>query len=612
MSDRFTTIETVSRSSCSAKVNSAFLGIGQFLLMMGTFVFAVDPLTSDKPNVSKNTSTKKTLDSSEMKLFETFVANCRRPEDALDLLTALRETTALKPDQLGRVIRLEELWKERQQKGMLKLGVNWVPLAEYERKQSQCDESINNACNLIKIADYKGARGLLEQASKVDPSDYRADFLLGIFNSGISPVARDLPRARKHFQVALSRSPEHISLLNNLGILDVQCGDPKSGVEKWIKALTLSPETPEVIHNLAKLVADSRSGLLKVSGDITKKAGNIYANTASETGIVAKVRSKGWLFMPLYSPRPFVSEEETTDSESRTILSGTGSGFVIGEGLVCTNFHVVANARRILLADPSSPDKEISAEMLAYSETDDLAILRCPDIKCTALPIEAKQRPERGTEVLAFGYPLTTKLGTSVKVTRGIIAGTVEATDRLVVDAMLNPGNSGGPLCDRRGAVVGVNVAVLNPNAEDVANSLGFAIPMDKVIKLVQSVDSGFDPTPPGSEQREWEAVDKTVSGSTVFIKVRSAVTEVQTSTKQDNIWEDFTCTVCKGDGMLSCSRKGCRRGTVMVGKQVVVARIKELNKDLYAEKFFPEECPTCNGKGGLPCKACHGTGDLK
>jgi serine protease Do len=195
--------------------------------------------------------------------------------------------------------------------------------------------------------------------------------------------------------------------------------------------------------------------------------------------------------------------------------SGLGSGFLIGDGLVITNNHVVqiqegpdGKFRPMdeikVITDDQAPGgtREFSAKLIGADPKSDIALLRIDDPKGKALPganLGDSDALEVGDYVVAIGEPF----GLQATVTAGIISAKerVQAgagqngayTDYLQTDASINPGNSGGPLFNLRGEVVGVNSAIISG-----ANTIGFAIPIAVVkqilpqLKTVGKVVRGF------------------------------------------------------------------------------------------------------------------------
>lgn len=190
-------------------------------------------------------------------------------------------------------------------------------------------------------------------------------------------------------------------------------------------------------------------------------------------------------------------ENGNVKSEKKQI--GGGSGFIVSkDGLVVTNRHVVEDEEAsytVIISD----GKEYNAEVLARDTLNDFAVIKMVDTdenKITNLPFVSLGDSEAlqiGQKVVAIGnalaqYQNTVTTGVVSGKGREVTAGSVEGSENLVnliqTDAAINPGNSGGPLVDLAGNVIGINTAV---SAE--AQGIGFAIPIDDVKSLIETVE---------------------------------------------------------------------------------------------------------------------------
>jgi len=166
-----------------------------------------------------------------------------------------------------------------------------------------------------------------------------------------------------------------------------------------------------------------------------------------------------------------------------TANKGFGSGFVISEdGIVVTAGHLVSGSKFVKVN--TAAGKECYGEVVAASKQRDVAIIRvdCPGL--TALPL-GREKIVEGGEVFAIGTPLSEKLQFSV--TRGVVSGMrkIDEMDYIQSDVVVLPGNSGGPLLDAHGSVVGIAIAGIATASAPVG--VNFFVPLadlDKYLPL--------------------------------------------------------------------------------------------------------------------------------
>ncbi len=163
---------------------------------------------------------------------------------------------------------------------------------------------------------------------------------------------------------------------------------------------------------------------------------------------------------------PAVVRVEVPRTDQPERRGGVGSGVVITpDGLILTNSHVVAGTRRVRVATPEG--RSLTAELLGEDPDSDIALLRADSP--TAMPaarLGNSKVVRRGQLVVAIGNPL----GFESTATAGIVSAVGRSlrsrTGRLIediiqTDAALNPGNSGGPLLNSNGEIIGINTAVI-------------------------------------------------------------------------------------------------------------------------------------------------------
>ncbi len=260
--------------------------------------------------------------------------------------------------------------------------------------------------------------------------------------------------------------------------------------------------------------------------------------TVTDTGIRDAVSK-------LYNASVIVEVGSTKDK-----LSGWGSGFVYKKdnkyGYIFTNHHVVEGAKyiKIVLADES----EVEGELVGSDEYADVAVVKIPADKVIAVAEIGKSEDVLvGDTIFAIGTPVS--LEYSFTVTRGILSGKnrmVEMTSSskgssifqtsgdswymnlLQIDASINSGNSGGPLANSNGQVIGITNSKLSSSTMSGTSieNIGFAIPIEDALAVAEYLESNGKVTRPvlgvtmtsveGAEYNGINISDKITSGAVV------------------------------------------------------------------------------------------------
>jgi serine protease Do len=168
---------------------------------------------------------------------------------------------------------------------------------------------------------------------------------------------------------------------------------------------------------------------------------------------------------------------------------GVGSGFIISaDGEIVTNHHVIDGADKVMVK--LSDGRSLEAKVVGSDPLTDIALLRveaAEDLPAIAFGNSEVMRP--GDEVFAVGNPF----GLGGTVTSGIVSATSRNInsgpfdDFIQTDAAINRGNSGGPLFNADGEVIGVNTAIYSPDGGSVG--IGFAVPSDLVQTIVADLE---------------------------------------------------------------------------------------------------------------------------
>lgn len=197
-----------------------------------------------------------------------------------------------------------------------------------------------------------------------------------------------------------------------------------------------------------------------------------------------------------------------SDRYQQNLESASGSGFIISaDGYIITNSHVVEDAVQIgvLFVD----GEEVTAELVGFDKTSDIAVLKVDKTGLTALKLGDSDSLRVGEFVVTIGDPTGRELAGTA--TFGIVSATKRSVnidgitnDYIQTDAAVNPGNSGGPLLNTAGEVVGITSAkTVTASYDEYGNAisaegLGFALPINDAMNIVTQLITTGEVKRPG------------------------------------------------------------------------------------------------------------------
>ncbi len=268
---------------------------------------------------------------------------------------------------------------------------------------------------------------------------------------------------------------------------DAAVAQDRERVEPQQQAQQQVPEVPAVVDTLSAM---------NLSNTFRAAAARALPGVVTvQVEIQPQARQRERQPDPFFFPFPFDRPEQQPGPRT-----GQGSGFMFTEeGHVITNHHVVANASSVQVRFPDGRVYD-GVEIVGQDRNTDLAVLKLEprnNERFHALPMGDSDRLQVGDWVLALGNPLD--LGFTV--TAGIVSATarqlhiiegdIALESFIQTDAVINRGNSGGPLVDLLGRVVGVNTAIVSPTGAYAGN--GFAIPSALVEKAARDmIEHGY------------------------------------------------------------------------------------------------------------------------
>ena len=174
--------------------------------------------------------------------------------------------------------------------------------------------------------------------------------------------------------------------------------------------------------------------------------------------------------------------------------SGSGA-FISADGLILTAAHVVQGASRIEVVTAAG---KLVATVVKIDATNDVALLKCTGSNFAPLPIAPSKEARPGTSVFTVGFPNIQLQGFDPKLTKGEISSQTGFQDdprQWQISVPIQPGNSGGPLCDENGNLIGIVLATLDPLkmaklAGEIPQNVNYAVKSSYIIPLLDDVQN--------------------------------------------------------------------------------------------------------------------------
>ena len=228
---------------------------------------------------------------------------------------------------------------------------------------------------------------------------------------------------------------------------------------------------------------------------------NSAAYSAMPTGDYLKIESD--MISVFKRMSPFVVNINTNPTSSSVIRSGLsasryrGSGFLWNsKGYIVTNYHVIAKGKQFSVK--FSKNTVIKARLIGFDKRNDIAVLRLVSLKKLPKNLQTSQIELGDSSVLQVGQ-LAIAIGNPYGLDKSMTTGIISALNRYIsqtgswsdqgliqTDASVNPGNSGGPLLDSHGRLIGMNTMIVSNTKS--SSGIAFAIPVDTVKSTVSQI----------------------------------------------------------------------------------------------------------------------------
>ena len=291
--------------------------------------------------------------------------------------------------------------------------------------------------------------------------------------------------------------------------------------------------------DVEKYVGEYKDGKYHGQGTFT------YANGRVEEGIW---ENGGFKYAQKVTPpviarkSPSLSPRRRADPD-KVVSASSGTGFAVSsKGHVITNNHVINGCQNVKIHHKG---QVINATVVTYDPKNDLALLKGDFRPSTVFPL-SNQKPELLQDIYVAGYPFGRKISTSVKVTKGIISsltGIGNNFSNMQIDAALQPGNSGGPILDDRGNVVGVAVAKLDikkilKDFGVIPEDTNFGIKTNVVRSLLES--NNVDLPNPNQRKISKSKLGRMISDGTYYLSCWMTLAQIEKMRSKKVIFQNL------------------------------------------------------------------------
>ena len=221
---------------------------------------------------------------------------------------------------------------------------------------------------------------------------------------------------------------------------------------------------------------------------------------------------------------PKNKKPKISPDDNKIVAASSGTGFYVSNtGHIISNHHVVEGCNTVKL---TFKGKEVSADVLAVDKMNDLAILKA-DITPSKVYSVATEDASLLEDIIIAGYPLGKKVSAAIKTSKGSItalAGYGDNYSEYQTDAALNQGNSGGPIMNQKGNVVGV--AVANYGKQSGVESFNFGIKSSTLKTFANA--NGLKFLPPNNRDLSNKDLGQLITEATIYLECHMTVAKIK------------------------------------------------------------------------------------
>ncbi len=375
-------------------------------------------------------------------------------------------------------------WQEMSEKGAEKIKGKWVTGDELKTIKDKVKKLMRESLELMRDNQTFKAIDKVNEIIKIYPDHFEAHFQIGYIHL-IKGGIQEYDKAINSLETACRIKPNSPEALSNLSIAYNFRGMYEKAVTTGYRAAQIE-DSPAVVQNLVNAVSFAPPGMRANNPKVIPIMRELPV-LMSKHGIGGA--SGRWAYL---HPRmregkkikPGNDDDNDKSSDGPQGVVGSGTGFFISsDGYIMTNRHVAAAGDSLIIKLSDGSQK--TAEKILIDDEQDIAILKIKSDKPTPfIRIATYDAPPMGTDVTVMGFPLGAALGDHVKITRGVVTSIESGAPEcdVIVDAQVNPGNSGGPMIDKYGNLLAL--VAMKTYANEAISSYGLGISPQRLRKF--------------------------------------------------------------------------------------------------------------------------------
>jgi S1-C subfamily serine protease len=386
------------------------------------------------------------------------------------------------PDDL-KVARAElEKWKALEAGHAQKIKGRWVGGDELQSVLRQWKGLHEEGMRLMHENQTLAAMKKFEASQAIYPNSFPDAFFLGY----LAMLQHDHAKATNYLNQALRLRPNSPEALANMGVVLIVEKHDVREIQEGVMTIYRAAQNGD-----SKEIAEDLLTGLAYLPEAQKHSDRVKQAVDAANLLAAKYHigqaSRQFVIVPLHE------DAAPTETEAEKAIPGiyySGTGFIINQrGLILTNRHVVKGAKTMLVQLSGRGEK--SGHIVVIDDEQDLALIKVdPDSPLPFVSLSPADSPNEGAECTVMGFPLIDRFGPGVKITRGIVTSNSRSDEHpgyeydVMVDAKVNPGNSGGPILDKYGNVMAI--VSMKSKSSDMADSFGLGIGAGQIRKFLK------------------------------------------------------------------------------------------------------------------------------